>query len=72
MIKERAGFYIVKVDVDDCDETAEAYGMLDNPTLPTLIFVKFGEENEEIARQPGVKDKKALLDHIEKHFGISK
>ena len=74
-VKERAGYYIVKVDVDDCEETAEKYGMLDNPQMPSLIFLNLAEQDEskqEIAREPGAKDKDKLLEMIEQHFGISK
>merc|ERR1719242_334167 len=74
VIKELSGFYIVKVDVDDCEDTAEKYGMLENATLPTLIFLNLAEEEskQQIAKEPGAKDKDKLMELIEKHFKISK
>ena len=70
MVTDLAGFYIVSVDVDECDDTAEKYGM--DGTLPTLIYMNTAEENPEIARQPGAKDLETLKGHIKEHFGIPK
>lgn len=48
---------IVKVDIDECPQTAEAYGV---SSIPTLIMFKNGEEKERvIGAQP-----KAVLQNL--------
>lgn len=52
---------IVKVDVDENQETAGKYGIM---SIPTLILFKDGEIVEKVA---GFQPKEALVEMIEKH-----
>lgn len=59
IVEELAGEYdgkvkIVKVNVDDSPETAQKYGVM---SIPTLVFVKGGEE---VDRAQGALPKDAL------------
>ena len=52
---------IVKVDVDDNQETAGKYGIM---SIPTLLLFKDGEIVDKVV---GFKPKEALAELIEKH-----
>ena len=52
---------IVKVDVDDNQETAGKYGIM---SIPTLVLFKDGEIVDKVV---GFKPKEALAELIEKH-----
>lgn len=52
---------IVKVDVDDNQETAGKYGIM---SIPTLLLFKDGEVVDKVV---GFKPKEALAELIEKH-----
>src|SRR6476659_4862102 len=52
---------IVKIDVDDNQETAQKYGVM---SIPTLILFKDGEAVDKVV---GFQPKDALASLIEKH-----
>lgn len=63
IVEELAGEYegkvkIVKVNVDDSQEAAQKYGVM---SIPTLLFVKGGEE---VDRLTGAVPKDALVEKL--------
>jgi thioredoxin 1 len=52
---------IVKVDVDENQETASKYGVM---SIPTLIVLKDGEEVDKVI---GFQPKEALAELLTKH-----
>ena len=52
---------IVKVDVDECENTAKQFGIM---SIPTLVFLKNGEE---IARNVGLVNQETLIELINQH-----
>jgi thioredoxin 1 len=52
---------VVKVDVDDNQETAGKYGVM---SIPTLIVMKNGEKVDQVV---GFQPKEALVDLLKKH-----
>jgi thioredoxin 1 len=56
--------YIGKVNVDDNDDTVERYGIRN---LPTIVFIK---EGEEIGRMAGAFPKQKIDDKLKELFGV--
>ena len=56
--------YIGKVNVDDNDDTVEKYGIRN---LPTIVFIK---EGEEIGRMAGAVPKQKIEDKLKELFGV--
>ena len=52
---------IVKVDVDENQQTASEYGIM---SIPTLLFMKDGETVDKVV---GFRPKEALAELVEKH-----
>ncbi|ANU16900.1 thioredoxin [Planococcus maritimus] len=52
---------IVKVDVDENQQTASEYGIM---SIPTLLFMKNGETVDKVV---GFRPKEALAELVEKH-----
>ena len=57
--EERDDVVIGKIDVDECPELAQAFGV---SSIPTLVLLKDGEE---IDRALGARPKDSILDFIE-------
>ena len=57
--KETEGVAFFRVDVDEAPDTARLFGIM---SIPTLVFLKDGEE---VARTVGVQRKPELLAKIE-------
>ena len=57
--KETEGVAFFRVDVDEAPDTARRFGIM---SIPTLVFLKDGEE---VARTVGVQRKPELLAKIE-------
>ncbi|MGE8206379.1 thioredoxin [Heyndrickxia sp. NPDC080065] len=53
---------IVKVDVDENQETASKYGVM---SIPTLILMKDGQEIDKVI---GYQPKEALVELVNKHL----